>query len=298
MRKRTTGEKIFSFFNVLFMLFMIIIMLYPLLYVLFASLSEPNKLLSHSGVLLTPLGFTLDAYREVLKNVMVTRSLLNTVIYMCVGTVLNMVCTVMGAYALSRPQLWIKKYINIGIVITMFFSGGLIPSYLLVCGLGMRNTIWALIMPNLIVTYNFIVMRTAFASFPRELEEAAKIDGANDFFILCRIAIPVCGATIAVIALFYSVMHWNAWFPASIYLSKRNMYPLQLYLREVLISSNTESMMGGGTAGGAMSGTDVQAVSETIKYSIVVVSTLPILCVYPFVQRFFVNGVMVGAVKG
>ena len=298
MRKQSTGEKIFSFFNIILMLVLIVVMLYPLVYVLFASLSEPNRLLSHSGALLAPLGFTLGAYKEVLSNVMVTRSLLNTILYVVVGTSINMLCTITGAYALSRRRLWIKKYINFGIVITMFFQGGLIPVYLLVCGLGLRNTMWALILPVSVNTYNLIVLRTAFSAFPEELEEAAKIDGANDFFILFRLVVSLCGASIAVIVLFYSVQHWNSWFPASIYLTSRSKYPLQLYLREVLISSNTESMMGGGTSGGSMVGSDVQAFSETIKFSVVIVSTIPILCVYPFVQKYFVKGVMIGAVKG
>ncbi len=291
--KKTTGERIFTVFNVIFMLFMIVITLYPMLYVLFASFSNANLLMAHQGVLLGPLGFSTKAYAEVFKNSMVISSFKNTVIYVLVGTAINMLVTTMGAYSLSRKRFRSRKYINIGIVITMFFSGGLIPTYLIVRDLGLYNSMWAIVLPLAINSWNLIVMRTTFAEFPEELEEAATIDGANDFYILFKIVIPLCNATIAVIALFYAVANWNSWFQAAIYLSKRELYPLQLYLKEILISSNTDGMMGG-----ASSATDAEAISETIKYTVIVVSTVPILLVYPFLQKYFVKGVMVGAIKG
>ena len=173
----------------------------------------------------------------------------------------------------------------------MFFSGGLIPAYLLVKDLGLYDTRWALLLPVAVNSWNYMVMRSSFTGFSRSLEEAAKIDGANDFMILFRIALPVFKSTIAVMVLFYAVGHWNSWFQASIYLSRRELYPLQLYLREILILSNTETMNSGANTG------DAYAISETIKYSTVMISTIPILIVYPFLQKYFVNGVMVGAVK-
>ena len=293
MIKRSIGDKIFDLINTLFMLFMIVITIYPIIYVALASISDSNLLLAHSGLLYKPLGFNLDSYKEVFKNPMILVGFENTLFYVFVGTAISMVITIMGAYALSRKQLWIRKYINLLVVVTMFFSGGLIPMYLLVKNIGLYDSRWALILPTAINTYNMIVMRTAFSGFPTSLEEAAKIDGANDFQILIRIVIPLTTATIAVILLFYAVARWNDWFQASIYLRTREKYPIQLYLREVLIYSSTDSMQQGAAAG-----QDAYAIGESIKYSTVMVSTLPILIVYPFLQKYFVKGVMVGAVKG
>lgn len=291
VRKESFGSKCFNVFNIIFMIFMIIITAYPMLYVAFASVSDSNELMSHSGLLLRPLGFNLKGYTEVFKNPMTLSGFGNTIFYVIAGTAINMVVTTLGAYALSRPQLWIKKYVNLGIVFTMFFSGGLIPAYLLVKDLGLYDTRWALLLPVAVNSWNYMVMRSSFTGFSRSLEEAAKIDGANDFLILFRIALPVFKSTIAVMVLFYAVGHWNSWFQASIYLSSRELYPLQLYLREILILSNTEAMNSGANTG------DAYAISETIKYSTVMISTIPILIVYPFLQKYFVNGVMVGAVK-
>jgi len=291
MRKKSFGSKCFDVCNVLFMIGMIVVTFYPILYVAFASLSDSNLLMAHSGVLIKPLGFNLKGYTEVFKNPMTVIGFGNTLYYVFAGTVVNMFVTTLGAYALSRPQLWIKKYVNLGVVFTMFFSGGLIPLYILVKNVGIYDTRWSLILPVAVNSWNYMVMRSAFAGFSRSIEEAAKIDGANDFQILFGIALPVFASTIAVMILFYAVGHWNSWFQASIFLRKRELYPLQLYLREVLILSNTESMSNSASTGDAL------AISETIKYSTVMISTIPILVVYPFLQKYFVNGVMVGAVK-
>jgi len=204
-----------------------------------------------------------------------------------------MLVTTLAAFALSRKRLWIKKYINILVVITMFFSGGLIPTFLQVKSLGLYGSRMAIILPTLVNTYNLIVLRTAFYAFPESLEEAAKIDGANDFKVLFQLVLPLTKATMAVVVLFYAVARWNDWFQASIYLKDRSKYPIQLYLREVLINSSTDSM-----TVGAATGQDALAMSESIKYATVMVSTLPILAIYPFLQKYFVKGVMVGAVKG
>ncbi|MBP3360442.1 MAG: carbohydrate ABC transporter permease [Clostridia bacterium] len=270
---------------------MITITFYPILYVAFASMSDSNLLMAHSGLLIRPLGFNLKGYTEVFKNPMTLSGFGNTIFYVGVGTLINMFVTTLGAYALSRPQLWIKKYVNLGIVFTMFFSGGLIPLYILVKNIGIYDTRLSLLLPVAVNSWNYMVMRSSFAGFSKSIEEAAKIDGANDFQILFKIALPVFGSTLAVMVLFYSVGHWNSWFQASIFLRKRNLYPLQLYLREVLILSNTEAMSGSANTGDAL------AISETIKYSTVMISTIPILVAYPFLQKYFVNGVMVGAVK-
>lgn len=291
--KKTAGEIIFDIINTLFMLVMIVVTLYPILYVLFASLSDSNRLLAHSGLLVKPIGLQFAAYKEVLKNPMVISGFGNTLYYVVFGSFLSMVVTTLAAFALSRKRLWIKKYINVIIVITMFFSGGLIPTFLQVKELGLYGSRMAIILPTLLSTYNLIVLRTAFYAFPESLEEAAKIDGANDFQVLFKLVIPLSKATMAVVLLFYAVAKWNDWFQASIYLRERSKYPLQLYLREVLINSSTDSM-----TTGASTGQDALAVSESIKYATVMVSTLPILIIYPFLQKYFVKGVMIGAVKG
>lgn len=291
--KKSYGEKAFDLINTIGMVIITLITLYPLVYVLFASLSDSNRLLAYNGFLYKPLGFNVDAYVEVLKNKMVISSFFNSTFYVVVGTIISMLITIMGAYALSRKQLWIRKYINLAVVFTMFFSGGLVPTYLLVKGIGLYDTRWAIILPCAVSTYNFIVMKTAFLACPDSLEEAARIDGANDFRILFQIILPVTKATLAVVTLFYAVTYWNTWFGPSIYLRDRAKYPLQLYLREVLINSSTDSMMSG-----SGSSQDSLAVSESIKYATVLVSTVPILVVYPFVQKYFVKGAMVGAVKG
>jgi putative aldouronate transport system permease protein len=291
-QKRSIAESAFGVFNVCFLLFLALITLYPFLYVTFASLSNPSQLASHTGLLLSPLGFTVDGYISVFKNPNIITGYTNTILYVAVGTTINLFMTCLGAYVLSRKGVMLRDPMMMMIVFTMFFSGGLIPNYLLVKGLGMFNTMWALIIPGAINTYNLIIMRTSFAAIPVSLEESARIDGANDFTILFKIILPLSKAVLSVMVLFYAVAHWNSWFSAMIYLQKRDMYPLQLFLREILINSSTDSMITG------TDGSDKEAVSEIIKYCTIVVATGPIIAVYPFLQKYFTKGVMIGAVKG
>ena len=209
-----------------------------------------------------------------------------------VGTLLNMVLTILGAYVLSRKKMLFKKPLTLLIVFTMYMDFGLIPAFLNIKALGLYDSRWAILLPVAINTYNLIVLRTAFASVPPALEESAMIDGANDFTILWRIVLPVSKATLAVVVLFYAVEHWNSWFSSSIYLRGREKYPLQLFLREILISSSAST-----AAGEASSVDGVMYLEELIKYCTIIISTLPILCVYPFAQKYFVSGVMLGSVK-
>lgn len=291
MNKMTKGEKVFEVFNVILMLFMIIVCTYPFLYIAFASFSEPTELMAFNGMLWKPLGFSVEAYKEVLKNKMVATTYMNTLLYVGSGTLLSVLLTSMGAFILSRDDFKIKKFINIVVVITMFFSGGLIPFYLTLRDLGFVNSRLIMILPTAIGTWNLMVMRTSFEGIPKSLEEAAYIDGASDLQVFIKIILPLSKSIIAVMVLFYGVGIWNSWFNASLFLKDRNLYPLQLYLREILIYSNTDSMMGGVE-------TDRVAIGETIKYTTIMVTTLPILLIYPFLQKYFVKGVMVGAVKG
>jgi len=290
--RKPLGERIFDWINILLLCLLVIVTLYPLLYVLFASISEPNQLVKYRGILWAPLGFSSASYEAVFLNPNIMTGYRNTLFYMVLGTTLNLFLTCLGAYGLSRKNLLLKTPITMFIIFTLFFSGGLIPSYLLVARtLGWVDTPWALIVPGAVSTFNLLILRTAFEVVPPALEEAARIDGAHDWTILWRVIIPLSLPSLAVILLFYAVNHWNAYFSALIYLRDRTLYPLQLVLREILIANQTGDMTTG-TLGG-----DVEPIGETIKYATIVVATLPILVLYPFLQRYFVKGVMIGGVK-
>ncbi len=290
--KRTRGEKVFTVFNVAILLFVSFITLYPILYVIFASVSEPVRLIQNRGILWAPLGFTTTAYRMVLQNRAIATGYMNTLFIVIVGTALNVAITAIAAYVLSRERYFWKRLFNLFVVITMLFSGGLIPFYITIQRLGLMDSRWALILPTLLSTYNLMIMRTSFAGVPASLEESAKLDGASDLVVLVRIILPLSKAVIAVMVLFYGVAHWNSWFNAAIFLRDRNKYPLQLILREILISNDTSAM------GNELGANDQEMISENIKYATIVVATLPVMCVYPFVQKYFVTGVMIGSVKG
>ena len=290
--KESSGERLFGFGTVLFLVALMGVTIYPLIYVLFASLSNAAELTQHHGLLFTPLSFTFEAYRRVLENPLILTGYRNTLFIVIVGTALNVFLTALGAYALSRRNVLLRNPAMFFIVFTMFFSGGLIPTYLLVGQtLHLQNTLWALIIPGAVQTLNLIIMRTAFQGVPVALEEAARIDGANDWTILFRIFLPLSWPVVAVMILFYGVAHWNSFFSALVYIRERDLYPLQLVLREILISSNVQNMATDVSSG------DVLAIGETIKYATIIVATLPILLVYPYLQRYFVKGVTIGAIK-
>ena len=293
VERKTIGERAFNWTNVAILTLLTIIFLYPMWHCLMASFSEPLKLIGYNGFIFKPMGFSLMGYKTVLQNSNVYIGYGNTIFYVVVGTGINMVLTVLGAYALSRKGLALRTPITLLIVFTMYMDFGLIPAFLNVRQLGLHNTRWAILLPGAISTYNMIVMRTAFAAVPASLEESAKLDGANDFTILWKIMLPLTKATLAVIALFYAVGHWNSWFAAAIYLQDRSKYPLQLFLREILIANSSIA-----NAGEVQSSVDgVQFLDELIKYASIIISTVPILVVYPFVQKYFVTGVMLGSVK-
>jgi len=292
--KTSKGELLFQFFDVLFMLALIVVMFYPMWHVLCASFSDARQLSSHSGLLLWPDGYSLTAYKLMLKNPMIGKGYINTLTILVCGLSLNMVMTSIAAYVLSRRNVLLNPIFNVFIIFTMYFSGGLIPTYLNIVELGMENTLAAVFVPGAISTYNMIVLRTGFASVPVSLEESAKLDGASHIRILTTIILPLCKASFAVIILYYAVAHWNSWFNAMLYLTDRTKYPLQLILREILISNDTSSMVTAVDVGAG----DSSFVSETVKYAVIIVSTVPILCIYPFIQRYFEKGVMIGAVKG
>jgi len=291
--RQSSGEKVFNIFNALFLTGLMLITLYPFLYVVFASFSDAGLLIKHRGLLLKPEGLNFQSYQMVARNPILFSSYFNTIIYVISGTSLSVFLTICGAYSLSRKNVLLRMPITFFFVFTMWFSGGMIPLFLLVRNLGLLNHRLAIILPGAVSTYNLIVTMTYFKSIPDSLEESAKIDGASDYVIMFRIIVPLAIPVIAVIALFYSVGIWNSWFNAMIFLNKRELFPVQLILREILILNDTAGVMGGVVSQG-----DQINVGETIKYATAVVATIPILLVYPFVQRYFVQGIMIGAIKG
>lgn len=292
IRKESVGEKIFSVCNVCFLVMLSICMIYPLWYVVCGSLSDSMLLQQTGGALLLPVGLNIDAYAKMLAHPLIVSGYVNSIFIVVVGVVINLFMTAICAYVLSRKNVFWNKFFNCVILFTMFFSGGMIPGYVLVTQtLHLNDSVWALLLPAAINVYNMIIMRTSFESIPQSLEEAAKLDGAGHWRILFKVVVPISKAIIAVIVLYYAVAHWNAWFDASIYLRTRSKFPLQLVLREILIDNDTNTLANA-------SAQDQKPIGESIKYATIVYATIPILCVYPFLQKYFTKGVMIGAVKG
>ncbi len=288
--KKTLGQHLFDWSNHIFLALIMVIIIYPCFYVLIASVSDPIRIYDSGGLLLYPKGFSLYSYGEVLKSPQIWMGYRNTILYVLCGGFLSVGLTVSAAFSLTRRMLPGKNFFLFLIMFTMYFSGGLIPSFLVVRELGIYDTPFAMILPGAVGTYNLIITITYFRGLPAELEEAAKIDGANDFTILLKVFIPLAKPIIAVIALYYMVGIWNNYFTALIYLDKRSLYPLQLILREILIQNNTSSIS-------ASQSDASQAYAENVKFATIVVSTVPVLCIYPFLQKYFVKGVMIGAIK-
>ena len=290
MNKLTRGEKIFKVFNTLFMILFMIAMIYPMWFILVASFSNSNEVLKAGGMMLWVKGYTTAAYQAVFKLSTIWSGYRNTLFILIVGVAINILLTALGGYFLSRKNVMWGRPIALAIIFTMYFQGGIIPLYFTVKDLHLDNTLWSQILPTAISTYNLIIMRSAFAAIPESLEESAKLDGARQFIILFRIMFPLAMPTVAVLILYYGVYHWNAWFHAMIFLRDREKFPLQLILREIVLYNTTADDMAGAA--------DRESIGETIQYATIVVATLPILVIYPFMQRFFVKGVMIGAVKG
>ena len=293
MLKRSKGEKIFAVFNYTGMVVLCIIFILPVWHVLMGSISDPLRISAYSGIILYPLGdVTFGGYKLVLQNNSILRSYLNTILIVVTATGLGTLLTILSAYVMSVRGLYWKKPFNFIVTFTMFFNGGLIPTYMVVRNLHMLDTYWSLIIPGCCVAYNIIIMRTSFSQVPAALSEAATIDGAGHFRILCQIILPVSKSIIAVIVLFYAIQQWNAWFNASIYLQNRDLYPLQLTLREIVLKSSENSIIANAD------GETVDIYRPLIKYCTIMVSIIPMMIVYPFVQKYFVKGVMIGSIKG
>lgn len=288
--KTTFGRKCFLAVNACLILALSAVTLYPFLYVLAASLSD-RMFIMRGSVSIIPQGFNTYAYQNVFEYPYLWRSYGNTVLYMVIGTAVNMLLTVLGAYPLSRRQFAGRRALSFLLVFTMWFNAGMIPTFLVVRGVHLYNTVWAMILPGAISTYNLIVVRTFFDNLPVEMEEAALIDGCNDWQALMKIILPLSVPVLMTITLFYMVGHWNSFMPALMYLRSKELYPLQMILREIVLQSlvDEENLEGGANE---------QVLAESVKYATIIVATVPILCVYPFIQRYFVTGVMIGAVKG
>ena len=274
-----------------------IVFVLPLVHVIMSSFTKPEIIISFSGLNLWPKGFTVKGYELVLKNKELITGFRNTIIYVSVGTAISLIINSMAAYGLSRKNVLWSRPILLFATFTMMFSGGLIPFYLLIQRLGWLDSIWSVTIPGAVNIWHLIILRTSFQSIPDSLEESAKLDGANDFQIFIRIIIPLSMPVIAVIILYCVVGHWNAWFNASIFLNRRTLFPLQLFLKEILINSDTTKMVSQVT----IPFLDYLAIDRyrpLVQYCTTVVATLPILCIYPFLQKYFVKGVMIGSIKG
>lgn len=294
MFKQTRSDKVFQVINVIFLVLILAITLYPLIFVLSASVSEPAHLLK-GEVWLLPKGITFESYMRVFKNKDILRGYGNTIKYTVIGTTVNLLMTIAAAYPLSRKDFYGRGVITALMVFTMFFSGGLIPSFLLVRDLGMYNSMWALILPGAVSVWNITIMRTFFqTSVPYEIQEAAMIDGCSNLGILTRVVLPLSMPIIAVMIMFYSVGHWNAYFNALIYLTDRAKYPLQVILREILIQENMGDMASFIDEGIIRQ----MMLAEGLKYAVVVVANLPVLMIYPLIQKHFTKGMLVGGLKG
>ncbi len=288
---RKTSRRVFNVFNYLFLGVIMVITLYPLYYQFIVSISNGLDVM-RGEVTFLPQNITLDTYRQFLKGDLFMY-MKNSIFYTVLGTFINLVMSSLCAYPLTRKQFSGRKFFTFMVTFTMFFSGGMVPLYLVVKELELLDTVWALVLPVAISTYNMIIIRTSFQAIPESLIESAQLDGANDVVILCRIVLPLSKAVLATMLLYYAVSHWNDYFNAMLYINSKELYPLQIMLRNMLIAGLFSEEAG--VAGGS---TTFSVTDATLRAAAIIVTTLPILVVYPFVQRYFVKGVMIGSVKG
>ncbi len=296
--RRSDFDRAFDAVNITLLILLTVICAYPIYYTICASFSEPDAVLS-GKVFFWPVGFTLDSFKSILKYEAIWTGYRNTIFYTLFGTLYNLFLLIPASYALARTELRGRKAINLIFLFTMYFGGGQIPYYLNLKSLGLLNNPLVMIIPGAFSVYNMLIARSYFASFPKELIEASKIDGAGEFGIFCRIVLPLSGAIIAVMALYHAVGHWNNYFNALLYLSDREYFPLQMVLREVLLMNEAVSPDIGSMDPEAAADMLRRArLAETMKYSLIIVANLPVMIAYPFVQKYFVKGVMIGSVKG
>ncbi|MCH4031406.1 MAG: carbohydrate ABC transporter permease [Lachnospiraceae bacterium] len=287
----SAGSRTFDVVNVFIMLFLCVVTLYPMWYILCASFSNNAYVSAHPGTILWPHGFTAGSYMLAFTHPLLISGYANTLIVLLVSLPINMLLTIFAGYFWASKNVMLKKPFVIMIMITMFFNAGMIPNYLNVRSLGLYNSLWSLILPGALSVFDTIICRTAIEGIPHSLVESAYLDGANDLKIVFKIIMPLIKPTLAVLLLYYGVGHWNAWFNASIYIKDNDRLPIQNIMRSILIAnSNLLNSAGADTD-------QVDMFADTIKYSTIILTTVPVLCVYPFLQKYFVKGIMVGAVK-
>jgi putative aldouronate transport system permease protein len=289
-QKISIGSKTFDVINYIMLLLIAFVTLYPMYYIFIVSISS-GDFISRGLVNFIPRGITWEAYKLVFQNKDIWKSYLNTITYTGVGTLINVMVTALCAFPLSRKDFYGRSFFTVLITITMFISGGLIPLYLVVNQLHLTNTIWAIVLPPAVSTYNMIIMRTFFSNVPFSLQESAYLDGANDLHIFFKIILPLSTPIIATLTLFYAVAHWNSFFPALIYLNEKSKYPVQIILRDIVVAGEFSEQGGDIT-------NSMNIVAVNFKYAAIIIAVVPILVVYPFLQKYFAKGVMVGAVKG
>ena len=293
--KLTTSDRFFYTLNDLLLLFALLIVFYPVVYIVSASFSSPTAVIS-GKVVLFPVNVTLDGYKAVFEHKGIVRGFANTIFYTVVGTLFNLVMTTLAAYPLSRRKMPGRRIILFLFTFTMLFSGGIVPMYILNSRLGLINTRWVMIIPNAIAVFNMIIMRTFIeTNIPEELYESAQIDGCSHFIFLLKIVLPLSKPIIAVLALYYGIGHWNAYFDALLYLKDDRLYPIQLILREILVLNQVDITT-------TMLDPELlvarQGMADLLKYSLIVVSSAPFMLIYPFVAKHFVKGTLIGAIKG
>lgn len=296
MKNFYLSDRAFDIINRLLVLLIVIVIVYPLIFVISASISDPVAV-STGRMWLWPVDITFNGYKRVFQNEAIWLGYRNTIFYTILGTIIHLCVLLPCAYALSRKEVMGKKFILWIILFTMLFNGGLIPTFLVIRSLGMYNTVWAIVIPGVVGAWSILVARTFFQqTIPDQLVEAAKIDGASDFYIFGKIVLPLSAPIIAVMALFHGVSLWNQYFSALIYLQNEKLYPLQLILRHILVVTEIQPDSGGGP-GEVESLVEQVKTAALVKYAVIIVSSLPLLIIYPFLQRYFVKGVLIGSVK-
>ncbi|BBH21990.1 sugar ABC transporter permease [Paenibacillus baekrokdamisoli] len=297
--KETGRDRAFVICNYIYVFLAFIIVAYPVIYMVSASISDP-KLVAAGEMWLWPKGITFEGYRRVFANASIWTGYGNTILYTVVGTLINLIVTLPAAYALSRKDFVGRNFFMGMFMVTMFFGGGLVPTYLLVKELGMVNTMWAIVIPSAASIWNIIVSRTFFqSSIPKEMQEAAQIDGCTNMRLFIKIILPLSMPIIAVMGLFYGVGNWNSYFSALIYLNDADKYPLQLVLRQILVLQEMSAQGGGAIDASSAAALNNKAeIAALVKYAVIIVATVPVIAIYPFLQRYFVQGVMIGSVKG
>ncbi|MGI5899000.1 MAG: carbohydrate ABC transporter permease [Christensenellales bacterium] len=292
IRKRTVSGYIFDGLNILMLGLLALIMVYPMVYEFFVSISDPAMLTKHRGIMISPLGFSASAYQIVFRNRLLLSGYRNTLFILVVGTVFSVALTAMGAYFLTRKRVLFYKPVMVFLLIKMYFSGGLVPFFLTVRATGLYDSLWALIIPTAISTYNMILLRSYFMSIPESLMESVFIDGGGHFSAVFKIVLPLSLPALAVMTLYYGVGYWNSWFNAKIFLKSESLFPLQLVLHKILIQGEQLDVQSE-----FVDVHNYEQISDSVKAATVMVSTLPILMFYPFLQKYFVSGLMIGSLK-